>query len=141
MLGLNKAYLIGHVGADPELRTSAKGIQVCRVRIATRNARKVEGAWVESTDWHSVTCFGRTAELIARSVRTGDALGLECVLRPHKWTTQDGQPRYENDVVAERILAHQPKDRRATEGLTPTPRELTPDEDVPTDLGMDEAVA
>lgn len=122
MLGLNKAYFIGRVGNDPELRTSAaKGTPYCKLSLATPNHRKVEDQWVDTPDWHRLTAFGPTAERLARNVHKGDGLAVECTVRQGKWTDKEGNAHYETNLVVDRVLWSMPRAARAQEFGSATP--------------------
>jgi single-strand DNA-binding protein len=104
MRGLNKCYLIGHVGRDPETRTSKEGLAIAKLTLATPRGHKVEGTWVDTPDWHRVTAFGRDAEFLSKFARKGDGLALECAVRPGKWIDRAGATRYGVDMIIERVL-------------------------------------
>jgi single-strand DNA-binding protein len=104
MRGLNKAYFIGNIGHEPELRTTANGKPLLKLNIATRSARKVNDTWVEQPDWHRLTIFGKNAEWIARAAHKGDMIAVDCVVRPNRWTDKDGRNHNEIDLVVERVL-------------------------------------
>lgn len=129
MNGMNRVILIGHVGQDPDVRSTASGKRVVRVSIATNNARKVDGAWVEATDWHRVTAFDRTADFLGRFARKGDLLAVDCALRPRKWEDSSGKTQYDVSIVVERVAALHSRTRRevgesAGSGLLPLPLEV-----------------
>lgn len=130
MNGMNRVILIGHLGADPEVRATASGKRVARVSIATNNARKVDGAWVETTDWHRVVAFERSADYLGRFARKGDLLAVDCVLRPRKWEDGSGKTQYEVSIVVDRIAALHSRTRRevgvgeAPETVVPLPIEV-----------------
>ncbi len=116
MLGLNKAFLIGHVGQDPEIKTSPnKGTTYCKLTLATPNHKKEGETWVDHPDWHRLTLFGLPAERVAKSVKKGDTLAVECTIRHGKWTDKDGQQRYETSLLVDRVLWTVPKAQRAEE--------------------------
>ena len=119
MKGLNKAYLIGHIGQDPELRTTAGGKQLLKLSLATPNVRKMGDEWVETPDWHRLTIWDKTAEFIATYARKGDVLAVECAVRPGKWTDKENVVRYQVDLVVDRVLWLNGKHRGATEGAGP----------------------
>lgn len=123
MKGLNKAYLIGNIGQDPEMRTTAAGKQLVKLSLATPYNRKVGDEWVETPDWHRLTCWDKTAEFIATNARKGDVLAVECAIRPRKWTDKDNVVHYEIDLVVDRVLWLNGKHRGAsgTEGTRPVP--------------------
>ena len=104
MKGLNKAYLIGHVGQDVELRTTASGKRVARVSLATPNTRKIGEEWVDVPDWHRLVAFDKEAEFLADYARKGGTLAVECAIRPNKWTDRDNVTRYEVQLVVDRVL-------------------------------------
>ena len=104
MNGLNKAYLIGNIGHEPELRTSASGKPILKVNIATPFARKVDDAWIDAPDWHRLTLFDRNAEYVGRHAHKGDGLAVECAIRPNKWTDKENVVHHEVNLIVERVL-------------------------------------
>jgi single-strand DNA-binding protein len=59
----NRVQLIGHLGADPEMKTLESGIKVARLRLATNESYKLaNGEWKEETMWHSITAWEKLAE-------------------------------------------------------------------------------
>lgn len=112
MNGMNRVILIGHIGSDPEVRSTASGKRVVRLSVATNNARKVDGSWVDSTDWHRVVAFDRTADFLGRFARKGDLLAVDCVLRPRKWEDANGKAQYDVNIVVERVAALHSRTRR-----------------------------
>lgn len=120
MKGLNRAYLIGHIGHDPEIRNTATGLPFLKLSMATPNARKINEEWVDTPDWHRLTAFGSDAEFLARVAHKGDVLAVECAIRPNRWTDKEGQVRYDVSLIVERILWVQ--NRRAGETVHATER-------------------
>ncbi|MDP2309719.1 MAG: single-stranded DNA-binding protein [Pseudomonadota bacterium] len=114
MKGLNKAYLIGNIGQDPELRTTANGKVLVKLSLATPNSRKVGDEWVETPDWHRLTGWEKTADFLATYARKGDVLAVECAIRPRKWTDKDNVVHYEIDLVIDRVLWLNGKHRGAS---------------------------
>ncbi|MFW5966485.1 MAG: single-stranded DNA-binding protein, partial [Persicimonas sp.] len=62
-MSVNKAIIVGNLGADPEVRYTQSGTPVANMRIAT-NERWTDksGERQERTEWHRVVVFGKTAE-------------------------------------------------------------------------------
>ena len=56
---VNKAILVGHLGADPEIRTMQSGNKFASLRIATSESwkDKATGERREKTEWHRVVIF------------------------------------------------------------------------------------
>jgi single-strand DNA-binding protein len=104
MKGLNRAFFIGHLGHDPELRSSASGLALLKVSIATPASRKVNETWIDTPDWHRLTLFGQEAEFLGRYAKKGDSLAVECSIRPSRWTDKEGQTHHEVSLVVDRVL-------------------------------------
>ena len=102
---VNRAILIGNLGADPESRTANNGNLVANLRLATSSRRKdpASGEWVEHTEWHRVVCFGRTAETVCSYLSKGRQIFVEGEIRTNKWQDRDGNDRYTTEIVANQI--------------------------------------
>ena len=100
---INKATLIGNLGADPEVR-AAGSTQVANLRIATtERVKDREGNWSDHTEWHAVVCFGRTAENAAKYLRKGRQVYVEGKIRTRKWTDKEGRERWSTEIVADAL--------------------------------------
>ena len=56
----NRVKLIGHLGADPEIRTLDSGRKVANFRIATNSSyTNDKGERVEDTQWHPIVAWGK----------------------------------------------------------------------------------
>ena len=101
---INKVTLIGNLGQDPDMRSTASGTAVANLRIATTERRKDrDGNWNDHTEWHSVVSFGRTAENVGKYCRKGKQVYIEGRLQTRKWQDRDGRDRYSTEVVADNI--------------------------------------
>ena len=103
MNGLNKAYFLGRLGAEPEIRVTSSGKKVAKLSLATSSRHKVNDEWVESADWHRITAWDRDAEYLERFAHKGDALCVECSVKPSRWTDQEGKAHYEVNLVIQRV--------------------------------------
>lgn len=75
---INKVILIGNVGRNPEVQTTASGKQVAHLSLATsRRIPRGDDSFEERTEWHRLTLWDRLAELAAEYVRRGDRLYAE----------------------------------------------------------------
>jgi single-strand DNA-binding protein len=101
--GLNRVSLLGNLGTDPEVRTTAKEISVCRFRLATSERRKTAEGWADHTEWHNIVAFGRTAEKCREFLRKGRQVYVEGSLRTRAWQDGEGQPRHATEVVTSNI--------------------------------------
>lgn len=123
MNGLNKVYLIGYVGRDPEVRSTPGGKTMVKLSVATPCKKKVGDEWVDTPDWHRLTAWEKTAEYIAKYINKGDAIAVECAIKPSKWTDRDGKIHYETNIVVERVLYTAKKAQRTPFGQAPAATE------------------
>ncbi|TVS18085.1 MAG: single-stranded DNA-binding protein [Gammaproteobacteria bacterium] len=98
--GINKVILIGNLGVDPETRFTQAGAPVTNFRVATSEnwTDKQSGQRQERTEWHSVVCFGRLAEIAGEYLRKGSKVYVEGSLRTSSWES-DGQTRYKTEII------------------------------------------
>lgn len=101
-MSVNKAILIGNLGADPEVRYLSSGDAVASIRLATtdRYRDKASGEMKEVTEWHRVSFFGRLAEIVKEHTRKGSQVYVEGKIRTRKWQAQDGTDRYSTEIAA-----------------------------------------
>ena len=99
--GINKAILVGNLGADPETRYTAGGAAVTNIRLATTDSWKdrESGEQQERTEWHRIVFFGRLAEIAAEYLRKGSQIYVEGRIQTRKWQGQDGQDRWTTEIV------------------------------------------
>ena len=103
-MSVNKAILVGNLGADPEVKQTASGTQVCRLSIATNERRKTaSGDWQDATEWHRVVCFGRTAENAARFLKKGRSVYVEGKIRTSKYQDKEGRDRWATEVICDSL--------------------------------------
>ena len=102
MSGVNKVILVGHLGADPEIRHTGDGRPVANLRLATSESwkDKATGEKRERTEWHRVVIFAEGLAKVAEAyLRKGSKVYLEGQLQTRRWTGQDGIERYSTEVV------------------------------------------
>jgi len=105
MSGVNKVILVGHLGANPEVRYTAGGQPVANLRIATteRWVNK-NGEKSEQTEWHRVVAWGKLAEICGQYLQKGKQVYIEGKIRTRQWQDQQGQKRYSTEVVASNMV-------------------------------------
>lgn len=103
--GVNKAIILGNMGADPELRATANGTSVCSLRIATSEQWKDKqtGERKEQTEWHAVICFGKLADIAGQYLQKGRQVYIEGRIQTRKWQDKDGADRYTTEIVASEL--------------------------------------
>jgi single-strand DNA-binding protein len=93
---VNKVTLIGHLGADPELRHTPGGKAVAELRIATTFGSD------KATEWHSVIAWEKTAESAAQYLKKGSKVYVEGRIQTRTYD-KDGEKRYRTEVIANEI--------------------------------------
>lgn len=100
MLNVNRVTLLGHVGRDPELHTSAGGDRAARFSLATTERWKDrDGEPQERTEWHRIIVFGGTVDVEERLVRKGTAVLVEGRLTVREYTDSEDTPRQATEII------------------------------------------
>ena len=101
----NHVQLIGNVGQEPTITNLETGKKVARFSIATNEHYKnSNGEKVQSTDWHTVVAWGKTAEIIENYVGKGKEIAISGKLSTRTYTPDNGKERYVTEVEAREIL-------------------------------------
>jgi len=100
MASVNKAIIVGHLGGDPEVRSTQSGMSVCNFTVATSEKNK-DGA--ETTEWHRIVCFGKTADNVGKYLTKGSQVYVEGRIQTRKWTDKEGNDRYTTEIVGNQI--------------------------------------
>jgi single-strand DNA-binding protein len=102
---LNKAFIIGNLTRDPEIKALPSGSKVCTFSMATnRNYKDKDGNRQESVEYHNIVVFGRTAELVAQYLKKGSQACVEGRIQTRSWDDkQTGVKKYRTEVVAETV--------------------------------------
>ena len=99
--GVNKVILLGNVGKDPEIRTTASGTTVATFSLATADrAKDPQGNWTDRTEWHNLVAFQRTAEIVRDYVKKGSQLYVEGKIQTRSWDDKEsGQKKYRTEIL------------------------------------------
>lgn len=101
---INKAIIYGNITKDIELKALPSGVNVASFSVATnRTWKDKNGAKQESTDFHNVVAFGKTAELIAQYLGKGASIYVEGRIQTRSWDGQDGKKNYRTEIVVENM--------------------------------------
>ncbi|MDC3108494.1 single-stranded DNA-binding protein [SAR86 cluster bacterium] len=101
--GINKVILLGNLGADPELRTTAGGDAVATISIATSDSWKDKntGEEQQKTEWHRVVFFRRMAEVVGQYLKKGSSVYIEGQLQTNSYEDKNtGEKKYSTQIVA-----------------------------------------
>jgi single-strand DNA-binding protein len=101
----NRVQLIGHLGADPEIKKLEDGRKHARINIATNETyTNAKGEKVTETQWHHVVAWGKTAELAEKLFAKGMEVLIDGKLINRSFTDKDGNKRYITEVQANELL-------------------------------------
>jgi single-strand DNA-binding protein len=119
MSGVNRVILVGHLGADPELRYTASGTDR-------------QGARQERTEWHRIVAWGKLAEICGQYLSKGRLVFIEGRIRSDSWE-QEGVKRFSYEIVADtmKMLGPGRGEPRESESAFPPPEGGVPEDDIP----------
>jgi len=119
MAGVNKVILIGHLGADPEVRSLESGVKVATFNLATSETYKDKsGERKTNTEWHRIVVWRGLAEVAGNYLKKGSQVYIEGRLRTRSYEDQDGKTRYVTEIEARELTM---LGKRDGEGGIPTP--------------------
>ena len=102
--GVNKVILLGNVGKDPEMRATQGGMVIAQFTLATADRKKEGDKWVDTTEWHNLVCFGRTAEIVRDYVKKGKQLYIEGKIQTRSWDDKEsGQKKYRTEILVNEL--------------------------------------
>ncbi|MBW2054036.1 MAG: single-stranded DNA-binding protein [Deltaproteobacteria bacterium] len=97
MAGVNKVFLLGHLGRDPEIRYTKNGTAVTTFSMATSEKNK-DGD--ELTEWHNIVTWARLAEICAEYLSKGSQVFIEGSMKLKEWEGRDGNKRSRTEIHA-----------------------------------------
>jgi len=100
---LNKAMLIGNLGADPEVRSTSGGGRVATFSLATsRSWNSPSGEKQEKTEWHRCVVWNgkgsQLADIAERYLKKGDKVYVEGRIEYRQWQDKENQTRYTTEI-------------------------------------------
>jgi single-strand DNA-binding protein len=103
MASVNRVFLIGNLGADPDVRYT-QNATVANFRIATTEVwNDRNGERQERTEWHRIVVWGKQADHCRDYLRKGRSVHVEGKLQTREWEDKEGQKRYTTEIVADRV--------------------------------------
>lgn len=126
MASLNKAMIIGHLGADPEMRYTQNNTAVANLSVATTERYKDRnGESQESTEWHRIVVWGRLAEICQQYLRKGSLAYFEGKIETSQWEDKEGQKRYTTEIRALSMQILDSKNENRPQGVNLNSGKLT----------------
>ncbi|MBN2232869.1 MAG: single-stranded DNA-binding protein [Deltaproteobacteria bacterium] len=103
MAGVNKAILVGRLGADPEVKYGTSGTPITTFNLATTETWNRDGQKEERTEWHRIVTFGKLAEICGRYLNKGKQIYIEGRIQTRSWEDKDGNKRWTTEIIANQM--------------------------------------
>lgn len=101
----NKVQLIGRLGKDVELKTLESGKTLAKVSMATTDVYKnADGKKVENTQWHSLTFWGKNAEIAGNFLKKGSEIVVDGRLSYSNYEDKDGVMKYYTEIIVNEFV-------------------------------------
>lgn len=99
---LNAVAIMGRLVADPELRTTQHGTNVCTFRIACERSYTPKGQQRQA-DFVDIVAWGKTAEFVCKFFQKGSMIAIDGSIQTRHYQSKDGSNRTAVEVVANNI--------------------------------------
>ena len=104
MKSVNRVTLLGHVVADPQIKSTKSGKQVANFAVATNNEWfDHNGELQRSVDFHRVVAWERLASVTEQFLTKGSPILLEGRLTNRSYESKDKMRKYINEVVVNNL--------------------------------------
>lgn len=103
-MNLNKAFILGNVTRDPEVRALPSGQPVTSFGVATnRFYTDKTGAKKQDAEFHNVVAFGKLADICSRYLNKGSLVLVEGRIKTRSWQNSSGIKQYKTEIIANNI--------------------------------------
>lgn len=104
-MNLNKAFLLGNLTSDPELRNLPSGQPVCSFRMATNQVwtNKETGQKQQKAEYHNIVAWRNLATIASQYLRKGSLVFIEGKMTTRSWDDPSGVKKYRTEVIADNI--------------------------------------
>ncbi len=101
---LNKIYIMGNLGKDPELKQTQSQKSYTNMSVATTEVYKDrDGNKQDSTQWHTVSVWGKQAEHCCKYLTKGSSVLVEGTVKYESYE-KDGEKKYFTKILAQKVL-------------------------------------
>ncbi len=105
MRGVNKAYLIGNLGKDPDVQYLDGNIGVAKFSLATTETYKDKsGKLISQTEWHTVVLWRGLADLAQKYLHKGSLVFIEGRLKTRSWEDKEGNKKFATEIIGENMI-------------------------------------
>lgn len=106
MLGINKAIILGTLGADPDVKFTKNGGKMANLSLATSEywKDKTTGEAKQTTEWHRVVVYNdKIVNAIEAKLTKGSKAYVEGRIKTRKWQDNNGVDRYTTEIIADSV--------------------------------------
>jgi single-strand DNA-binding protein len=101
----NSVQLVGNIGKDVQLISFDNGNKKASLLLATNESyTNAKGEKVKTTAWHNLIAWGKTAELMAKSIQKGNEISVQGKLSNRSYVDKDGNTKYITEIVVNEFL-------------------------------------
>lgn len=128
MPNLNQCNFIGHVGADPEIRTFNDGNKIATTRIAvSERYTDRNGQAQQNTEWIPIVFSGKLAGIVETYVKKGTPIFVSGKWHTREWSDQSGNKRTSTEVqVRELQILAKPQEQQTAPANNYAPQPSAP---------------
>ena len=105
MSSVNKIFLLGNVGQEPQVKTFDNGDQITNFSLATSDQwTDKQGEKRDSTEWHNCVAYRQLAKIAADFIRKGSKVFVEGRVKTRSWDNKEGVKQYRTEVEVLKLL-------------------------------------
>lgn len=105
MKSVNRVFLIGHIGKQPEVTYAPSGVPCAKFSLATNERQKVNGDWQDKAEWHSIIAWQKLAEIVGEYCKKGSQVFVEGRIQTSTWDDKkSGEKKYRTEIIANNLL-------------------------------------
>jgi len=113
---LNKVQLIGRLGKDPEVRSTASGKTVTTITLATSESFGKDAERKEKTEWHKIILWDRLGQIAGNYLKKGRQVYIEGRITYRDYMDKENVKRYVTEIVANSMVLLGSKDESGSGG-------------------------
>lgn len=105
-MSVNKIFLLGNVGNNPEIKTFENDGKVANFSLATteKGFKKKDGTEIpDRTEWHNIVVSGGLVKVVEGWVKKGTKLHIEGKIRHRSYDDKDGIKRYFTGIYVDNL--------------------------------------
>ncbi len=104
MNGVNRVFMAGRLGTNPNLETSKNGRPYCKLRLAiNKTYTPKNGEPQKEVQWHSIIVWGQQANSCCQYLAKGSTVAIEGYLDNYTVETEQGETIWKSSIVAQQV--------------------------------------